>query len=657
MMLTDDQRINMFRDILRERRFEEAVKKRRLAVKGFLHLSIGEEAAVTGLASSLKPTDYIATNHRGHSQAIAKGVPLKELMAEIYGKQTGCSHGRGGSMHLFSKSHRVIGGNAILGANIVFSNGVALASVLRGTKDVVIACIGDGAMNQGTVHEGFNLAAVWKLPIVFACINNLYGISTHISTTTAIDDLAERAKAYGFPGGVVDGMDVEAVQAAASQAVEYARAGNGPTLLELKAYRFCGSFVGDPEHYRTKEEVQQWKKKDPEFYGDKLVEMGVLTEDGRTQIEAEVEQEINEAIQFAETSPVPSESDITKDVFAPFPGLPSGVQENPSPCERVIEIGAALNEAMHHAMDRDDSVFVLGEDIAQNGGEFQVTKGLLQKYGASRVRDTPISENAIIGAALGAATEGFRPVADIIFCDFLGVAMDQLINQASKLRYMFGGGVSVPMVVRAPYGTGLFAGPQHSQSLEALFTHLPGIKVVMPTTAYDAKGLLTTSIIDDNPVLFFEHKLLYKTKDFVPENEYSIPFGQAAIRRPGDDLTIVAWGRMVHEALAAAESLSTEGFNAEVIDLRTLVPLDLASILQSVKRTNKLMIVQEACKTGGFAAEISAQVNENAFDDLDSPIIRVAGLDIPIPFAPNLASISVPNRDLISQTIREHFSK
>lgn len=657
MTLPNSIRIELYRTIVRCRYFEETVQELKPKLKGFLHLSIGQEAVAAGVSAALRSNDLLVGNHRGHAHAIAKGMPMNILMAELYGKTTGCCHGFGGSMHIGSMKYGVFPSNAILGANVVISAGLALAAKMKKTDQVVVCVLGDGAMNTGAVHEGFNLAAVWDLPVVFVCENNLYAISTRIDRATRIKNLADRASAYGMPGIVVDGMNPEAVYDAASKLIQQARDGKGPSLLECKTYRFCGSFAGEVDLVRSKEEIEQWRKKDPLKLGKKLVEEGVLTQEMLEQIDQEVKKEIQEAIRFAEESPEPDPQTVTNNIFAPEPIIPDNIMIEPSPGERVLSVSEALNEALRQAMERDPSVFVLGEDIALRGGEFLVTKDLYDIFGPERVRDTPISESAILGAAIGSAIGGLRPVAEIMFNDFIGVAFDQILNQAAKLRYMSGGQVKIPMVVRTAYGSGLFAAAQHEQSLEAFFVHIPGLKIVMPTTAYDAKGLLTYALFENNPVLFFEHKLLYNEKDAVPESEYVIPFGKARIRHPGTDVTVVAIGRMVNEALKAASILDKEGISIEVIDPRTLVPFDTTTILNSVKKTHRLVIVHEAWKRQGFGAEIAATVAETIFNELKAPIKRIAGLDCPTPFAPNLAPLVIPNHETIIQGIKELVHK
>ncbi len=523
---------------------------------------------------------------------------------------------------------------------------------------VAVAFFGDGAVNEGAFHEAVNLAAVWRLPVVFVCENNVYGFSTHYRRTMLLSDIADRSAAYGIPGVVVDGMDLRLVHAAAGEAVRRAREGGGPTLLEAKTYRFMGHSRFEPSSYRTREELAEWKKRDPILlFRSVLLAEAVASEAEIAQVEHTVDEVIEEAVHFAEQSPDPAPGDWRRYIFAGEGSL-----------MELRTIVQALRQALVEEMDRDASVILLGEDIAVFGGAYRVTEGLLARYGESRVRDTPISEAGIVGAGVGAAMTGLRPVLEIQFNDFLACAMDQICNQAAKMRFMMGGQVKVPLVIRAPVGaTGRAA--QHSQSLEAWFMHTPGLKVVFPCTPFDAKGLLASAIRDDNPVMFFEHKLLYggsspggKAKTAVdglgeafrpaPEGEYLVPLGVADIKRAGRDVTIVATGLTLHKSLAAADILAREGIEAEVIDPRTLVPLDRETILASVRRTGRLVVASEDPLTCGVASEIAAIVAEEALWHLDAPIRRVSVPDTPIPFAPGLEQEVLPQTQSIVEAVR-----
>ena len=671
--------LSLYRTMLRIRSFEEKLYFlfSTRDMPGSMHQYNGEEAVAAGVSAHLSREDWITSTHRGHGHCIAKGADLNAVMAEMFAKSTGCCRGMGGSMHIADFGVGMLGANGIVAAGIPIAAGAALAERLRGAGRVAVAFFGDGAANEGAFHEALNLAAVWGLPAVFVCENNLYGFSTHYRRSTNVEDIASRAAGYGIPGIVVDGMDVRAVWRAAGEAVTRARAGGGPTLLEAKTYRYMGHSRFEQPTYRTKDEVAAWKQRDPiaTFRAVLSSEMGV-GEAEIAGIEAEVAAAIEDSVRFAEAGPDPGPEEYRRYLWA-APPLPrdearraaaasgTGPAASGGPFRTVVQ---ALRAALVEEMERDPAVLLLGEDIAVFGGSYRVTEGLLERFGPDRVRDTPISEAAIVGAAIGASMTGLRPVAEIQFNDFLACAMDQVCNQAAKMRFMMGGQVSVPIVIRAPYGaTGRAA--QHSQSLEAWFMHTPGLKVVMPSTPYDAKGLLAAAIRDPDPVLFFEHKLLYggsspggKAKTAVdglgdafrpaPAGSYLLPFGVADVKRPGRDVTVVATGLMVHHALRAAADLENEGIEVEVIDPRTLVPLDAETILESIGRTGRLVVASEDVLACGVSAEISAIVAERGFWRLDAPVVRVGVPDTPIPFAPACERAVIPTAGTIAAAVR-----
>jgi 2-oxoisovalerate dehydrogenase E1 component len=664
----DEKLLEIYRRMLRIRRFENTVYRLFLegAIPGTVHLYAGEEAVAVGVCMNLRDNDYILSTHRGHGHYIAKGCDLGRLMAELYGRAGGCCKGKGGSMHVGDFSKGMLPAIAIVGANIPIGAGVALSFKMRGTDQVAAAFFGDGAVNQGMWHEGVNLAAVWDLPLLLVCENNFYASSTHISKSLRIERISHRASAYGIKGVTVDGNDVLAVYEAAGEAVERARNGEGPTLIECLTYRHGGHSRGDPATYRPKEEVEEWLKRDPiPRFKSKLMEEGVLEPEEADAIEAEVEEEIRRAVEFAEASPWPNPEVALEDAY---PVSPMEVEEPGESGERTLTIGEAIREALREEMRRDERVFLIGEDIGVKGGfggPFGVTLGLSDEFGSERVRDTPISESAIVGAAVGAAVMGLKPVAEVQYGDFIFSAMDQVVNEAAKLRYMSGGQVRVPMVLRVPTGaTG--RGAQHAQSPEAFFLHVPELKVAAPSTPYDAKGLLKTAIrSEDGPILFFEHKLLYGGRGYrseraalqvagpVPEGDYLIPFGKARIRREGGDVTILCKLLMVYKSLAAAEQLSREGIEAEVIDPRTLVPFDKETLLKSLEKTGRLVIVEEDNKRNGWAAEVAAMIAEEAMDYLDAPIKRVSALDLPIPASPPLERSVIPDEEKIIKAVKE----
>ncbi len=643
----------LYADMVRIRRFEERVVELFQAglVKGTAHSYAGEEAIAVGACAHLRQDDYVASYHRGHGHCIAKGAKTDRMMAELMGRATGYCQGLGGSMHMADMERNILGANGIVGAAMPLSVGAGLAIRLRGGDQVVVAFFGDGANNQGIFHESLNLAAVWQLPVVFVCENNQYALSTAYRNTTAVASVATRAAAYDIPGVRIDGNDVLAVYAAVGEAVLRARKGLGPSLIEAMTWRWgqhsMRANLRDP---RSEADMASWIARDPiPAFGGLLTEREIFTGADLEALQTAAREEIEGAVAFAEASPEPEPAVLAGAVYAPHVAHVEPTERG----TRELTFAQALNEAMAQEMARDQSVFLMGEDVADTGGIFQVSKGLLERFGRERVRDTPISEATFCGAGVGAAIAGMRPIVEVQIFDFVTLMMDMLVNQAAKFRYMLGGRPTVPLVVRGPQGGGIRLAAQHSQSLEAWFAHVPGLVVVAPSTAYDAKGLLIAAIRDDNPVIFLEHKLLYLGQaEPVPEATYAIPLGKAAIRRPGTDVTIVATQMMVGQALQAATRLEADGLSAEVIDPRTLKPLDLDTIVASVRRTNRLVVVHEGWKFGGFGGEIAASVTEAAFDWLDAPVARVGALDVPMPFNDRLERTVIPSAERIVAAVK-----
>ena len=642
-------------------------------LRGASHLYAGQEAVAVGAIAALRDDDLITSTHRGHGHAhahgdkIAKSPEAKQehynkMMAEVLGKATGYCKGKGGSMHIADVSHGNLGATGIVGGNIPVAVGAALAQKLMGTDRVVLCFFGDGASNTGNFHEALNMSSLWNLPVIFIVENNLYAMSVPWKKASKLEHIADRAVAYGIPGEVVDGMDVLAVRGAVARAVERARKGLGPTLIEAKTYRYYGHSHSDPRAYRTKEEEKYWKDRDPILtLRSKMLETGLLKPEENTAIEENAHRKLVAALQFSEKSPEPPPEEVDTDVYAP-PKTTLQDQEYEAMLRekvrsdssiRQITYAAAIQEALREEMLRDERVFILGEDVGLYGGAYGATRGLINEFGEWRVIDTPISEATIGGAAVGAAMAGMRPVAEIMYVDFTPLAMDQIANQGAKNRYMFGGKTIVPLVIRTEGGAGRAIAAHHSQSLEALWTHFPGIYVVMPATPYDVKGLLKAAIRDDNPVMFIEHKMLYKEKGPVPEEDYLIPLGIADIKRKGQHVTLVTYSRMVLKSLEAAEILSREGIEVEVIDLRCLKPLDIETVVQSVKKTGRFVGVTEAYENTSFINEVMAQVNELAFDYLDAPVGRVGGLNVPMPYARNLELLCIPNKNDLLEKVRE----
>jgi pyruvate/2-oxoglutarate/acetoin dehydrogenase E1 component/TPP-dependent pyruvate/acetoin dehydrogenase alpha subunit len=676
--LTKEELLGYLRQVMEIRALENNIANLlgKAVLKGASHLYAGQEAVAVGAVSALRDDDLITSTHRGHGHAHAHGdrqarTPqakqdhYNKMMAEVLGKSGGYCKGKGGSMHIADVEHGNLGATGIVGGNIPVAVGAALAQKLQGTDRVVVCFFGDGAANEGTFHESLNMASIWDLPVVFVAENNMYGMSVPFKKVTKLPDIASRACAYGIPGEVVDGMDVLAVRGVVSRAVDRARRGEGPTLIEAKTYRYYGHSHSDPRAYRTREEEAEWKLRDPIIVmKENLKSVKMLTEPEFEALEAAVDKKLDTAMQFSNSSPEPKAEEVGTDVFAPAKFTSADYETDrrlriaiaKGEVKREISYAAALVEAAREEMLRDPKVFIMGEDVGLYGGAYGATRDLFKEFGEWRVIDTPISEATIGGAAVGAAMAGMRPIAEIMYVDFTPLAMDQIANQGAKNRYMFGGKTSVPMVIRTEGGAGRAIAAHHSQSLESLWTHFPGIYVVMPSSPYDAKGLLKAAIRDDNPVMFIEHKMLYKEKGFVPEEDYIIPFGVADIKRPGKDATLVTYSRQVLNALEAANKLAGEGIDVEVIDLRTLKPLDIDAIVGSVKKTGRLVGVTEAYENTSFINEVMMQVNEQAFDYLDAPMVRVAAANVPVPRAEVLEDEVIPNVGRIMAACRKVVS-
>lgn len=670
--LNKSELLEYLREMWEIRLFEDAIFDllSRNLIKGTVHLYAGQEAVAVGAISNFRQGDFITSTHRGHGHCLAHGdrvardeaerqEHLNKMMAELAGKETGYSRGRGGSMHIADTAHGNLGATGIVAGNIPVATGAGLALKMQKRDGVVYCFFGDGAVNNGIFHESLNMASIWDLPVIYIVENNMYAMSVPWHTVSKNPDAADRAIAYNIPGVVVDGMDVLAVREAVGEATRRARRGEGPTLVECKTYRWYGHSRSDPRVYRTREEEKAWKERDPlGVLSKKLLEQGLATQAELDAVEAQARAGIERSVKFAiEESPNPDPKDLYVGLFAPSKTTQQDVeiemklreQIRSDPAMRQIPYWQAINEALEEEMKRDERVFLMGEDIGAYGGAYGVTRGLLEKFGKERVRETPISEAAIAGVGVGAAMAGMRPVNEIMYIDFTLLSADQIANQGAKNRYMFGGKSIVPLVLRTEGGAGRGIAAQHSQSLEAIWTHFPGLYVVMPATPYDAKGLLKAAIREDNLVMFIEHKMLYGEKGPVPEQEYIIPLCVADVKRAGKDVTVITYSRMVLRALEAAEQLAQEGIDVEVVDLRTLKPLDTEAIVQSVQKTGRVVIVSEGYKNTGFNAELLATVNDLAFDYLDAPIMRVASADVPVPASPALEEHAIPQpRDIVA---------
>ena len=570
------------------------------------------------------------------------------MFAELMGKELGTNRGRGGSMHIADPSIGIFGANGIVAAGLPIAVGAAAASQLRAEGGVAVAFFGDGAIAQGAFHEAMNLASVWQLPVVFWCENNGYAEFSPAATQTAAT-LERRASGYDVGYVAVDGNDVTATASVMTRVVEAVRGGGGPAIVEAITYRWHGHYEGDPQRYREQAEVDAWKDRDPLIAHARRLESAGFTSDDIASLESSVARELDEAVEEARRMAPPDTADLGTFVTRPRPELP----EPPAPTEDapIFRTLDAVHSALEVELAGDDRVFVAGIDVAQGGNVFGLMRGLHDKFG-DRVRDTPISETAIMGLGVGAAMAGMRPVVELMYLDFVGVCLDQLLNQAAKMPFMTGGTAEMALTVRTQFGAGRSSGSQHSQSLEALLAHIPGLSVVMPSTPADTYGLLRAAIQDPNPVVFIENRLLYGMKGPQPPEEYILPIGKSAVVRTGTDVTVVSVSRMVHEALAAADMVAGEGVSVEVIDIRTVAPLDMAPILESVQKTSRLLIAHEAVVPFGIGAEIAATVAREAFWDLDAPIVRVGAHPTPPPYAPNLEQEWLPDRQDITAALQ-----
>lgn len=683
--------------------------------RGPTHLSIGQEATSAGVCSVLNTHDYITSTHRGHGDSIAKGVyaifmmsedalrrrcpeysdlsgqRLREAVmedhvfrtaAELFGKEDGYGRGRGGGMHIADFRVGHLGANAIVGGGVPIATGAAMTCRLDQRHDHITACFaGDGAYANGVVLESLNWAAQaqftqemaqtrFGLPVVYCIINNHYGMTGRCQDeVTGVDFLARRGAGFGLDNmhaEVVNGMNPMAVRDALQRARALMLEGRGPVLLELDTYRYYGHSLSDPRNeYRTRDEESRFRDLDPtRTFRRELIDAGVATDRKLQNIAAKVaERNARAAVRAAESAD-PEPADVIKYMYtattcaeppAPYGDVPTYAER---PRIKRSDDGAvtyrdALKEAMIEEMERDRRVVLFGEDVADYGGAFKVTKGLLERFGRNRVFNAPISEACICGTAVGMAMTGYRPIAELMYMDFALMASDQIANQAAKWHYMVGGAVEVPLVYRVSVGGGKGYGGQHSQSLESMFAHIPGLRIVYPSNPYDAKGLLKTAVRDNNPVMFVESQLLYNEKGVTPEGDYLIPFGEASLLREGTDITLVAWGPAVNDAAKAADQLAADNISADVIDLRTIVPMDDEAVFNSVRKTGRCVVVSQCIDIGSFTGEIVARITRECFDYLDAPPVKVGAANGIAPQAYSLEQAFLPDAADIVRAARE----
>ena len=655
-----DVLMHLFEQLVLLRRFESVAQLacRRGETPGFLHLYIGEEATGVGVCAHLRRTDWVTSTHRGHGHALAKGADPRRVMAELFGKADGICGGRGGTMHLYDRSVGLFGTNGIVGAGIGHAVGIGMSARQQGRDDIGVAFFGDGAANHGAFHEGLNFAAVNRAPAIFVCENNLYATATPLKSITLNTEIATKADSYGMPGVAVDGNDVFAVWLAMKEATERARSGRGPTLIEAKTYRTVGHHEGDPVvgTYRTQEEIDAWVKRDPvDMFRKRLVEdYGVATPDDLADIEAHIDKVVQDALEFARNSPEPDPATVRRHVFQSPINPPEALAARQPTETRVQGWLDAVRDGIAEEMRANPHILYFGEGTGERGGSFAHTKNLWAEFGPGRMVDTPISEQGFTAAAVGASATGTRTVSDLMFADFAFETAGQIFLQAAKLRYMSNGEMTAPMVVRAAAGALRSSGPHHSGIYHPVFAHMPGLIVCVPSTPADAKGLMKTALRAGDPVIMLEPKALFAAKGPVPAgDDHYVPFGSARVARVGKDITIVAAGQMVPRALEAADLLAAQGVDVEVIDLRTIVPLDVDTIVASVRKTHRLLVADEAWAMCGIGGEIAQTINELAFDELDGPVGRLHTAPTSHPFAPVLERAMLVDAARIMDGVRK----
>jgi 2-oxoisovalerate dehydrogenase E1 component len=604
---------------------------------------IGQEAISVGAAMVLHEEEYILPMHRNLGVFTTRGMPFAKLFAQWQGKATGYSKGRERSFHFGSQEHRVVGMISHLGPQMGIADGIALAHKLKKENRCTIVFTGDGATSEGDFHESVNVAAVWDLPVLFIIENNGYGLSTPSSEQFRMKSFVDKAIGYGIEGVQIAGNNILEVYNNLAKLADSVRENPRPILVECITFRMRGHEEASGTKYVPKELFEEWGKKDPVMnYETWLIGQGILSVAKRDEIRSRLKDGIEDDLKhaFEEPEPVPVKEQEMGDVYAPTvpdithsvdpPGRPAALPEEPAasgaPEKRMID---AIQEGLRQSMERHPGLVLMGQDIAEYGGAFKITEGFVEQFGKDRVRNTPLCESAILGASLGLSIKGMKAMMEMQFADFVSEGITQICNNLAKMHYRWGQNADV--VVRMPTGAGVGAGPFHSQSNEMWFVKTPGLKVVYPSNPYDAKGLLMTAFDDPNPVMFFEHKAMYRSINGpVPEQPYSIPFGKARVVREGSAMSIITYGMGVHWA---SDVQRETGIDIDIIDLRTLVPLDVDTILASVKKTGKVLLLHEDTLTAGFGGELAAIIAEHAFEQLDAPIVRVASWDTPVPFA------------------------
>ncbi len=662
--LSDEELIEMYTFMLLARRLDERLwSLNRMGKAAFAISGQGHEACQVGSTWALKPgVDYLLPYYRDIGVVLVAGLSPYEILLGTFARaQDPCSGGRQMPNHWGSAKLRIITGSSPIATHLPHAAGIGYAIRLQGGREVVACYFGDGASSKGDFHEALNFASIYKLPVIFVCENNGYAISVPLSKESAVQNIADKASSYDMPGVIVDGNDILDVYEAMKQAVDRARQGEGPTLVECKTYRYLAHTSDDDDRaYRVREEIDLWKKHDPISNLKRyLIEQRLLPEILEMEIAEKIKNQVEESTLLAEAQPEQEPQMAFSHVYATPKATREFLSENAMSDAGASEHGGQVNliEAVRYvleeSLDNDPSTLIIGEDVGKKGGVFGATKGLLEKFGDARVLDTPLAESSIVGIAIGLGFAGFKPIAEIQFADFIHSAFDQIVSEAARICYRSNGDFQMPLVIRAPWGGGVHGALYHSQCIEAFYAHVPGLRVVAPSTPMDLVGLFRSAMKDPNPVLFLEHKKCYRhISGVLPDREFAIPIGRASIVKPGEDLSIITYGFHRHLAEKASLELESEG-SIEVIDLLTISPLDRETIVNSAIKCGKVLIVHEDNQSFGVGAEVAAIIADEAFWSLDAPVKRLAMADVPaMPFAQELEDALTIGVDEIVEAAR-----
>ena len=638
--LSSEKLLELYLNLLKPRMIEEKmlILLRQGKISKWFS-GIGQEAISVGAAMALHSEEFILPMHRNLGIFTTRKMPLSKLFAQFQGKQSGYTKGRDRSFHFGDKEHKIVGMISHLGPQMGVADGIALADLLKGNKHTTIVFTGDGATSEGDFHESINVAAVWNLPVIFLIENNGYGLSTPSREQFKCEYFVDKAKGYGIEGEIIAGNNIIEVYKKLSEIAESIRQNPRPVIAECLTFRMRGHEEASGTKYVPNDLMEEWGAKDPlSNYENFLLTEGILNDKIIDTYRAEIKIEIDEAIHIAFDEPeiVANTINEIRDVYAPYTQKVFETLSKKKTEKRFID---AISDGLRQSMVKHKNLILMGQDIAEYGGVFKITDGFVAEFGKGRVRNTPLCESAILGAGLGLAINGYKAMVEMQFADFVSEGMTQIINNLAKIHYRWGQNADV--VVRMPTGAGSSGGPFHSQSNEAWFVHTPGLKVVYPAFPSDAKGLLTAAIDDPNPVIYFEHKVLYRSiKEEIYDEYYTVEIGKANLLRQGNDVTIITYGYGVHWAMKVLDE--NPQIKADLLDLRTLLPFDREAIFESVAKTGRVIILHEDTLTGGIGGEISAVITEKCFADLDAPVMRCASMDTPVPFTANLEKQFLP---------------